>query len=62
MLSSIMLSMAISVSPVSDGQNFNDQFNLNIETTGRKRGTRRLNDENSLNVEVAGRKRGTRRL
>ena len=58
MLNSMILSMAMSISPAPVA----DVHTLDIQTTGKKRGTRRLNGENNLNIETIGRKRGTRRL
>ena len=58
MLSSIILSMAMSVSPAPAA----DVHNLNIQEVGNKRGSRRLSNENILNVETVGNKRGSRRL
>jgi hypothetical protein len=78
MLSSIILSMAMSVSPapVADANNLDieeisakrgtrrlsENKNLNIEVVSAKRGTRRLSNNNNLNVESASAKRGTRRF
>ncbi|MCW8831956.1 MAG: hypothetical protein OQK09_04435 [Colwellia sp.] len=58
MLSSIILSMAMSVSPASiaDNQSFE------MEEIGAVRGTRRLSSENTIDIEEAGAVRGTRRL
>lgn len=58
MLSSIILSMAISMTP---GQQVETQ-ELNINEINAKRGTRRLSSENNLKVDVINAKRGTRRL
>jgi hypothetical protein len=58
MLSSIILSMAMSVSPAPVA----DANNLLIEEVGDTRGTRRLSSSNSLLIEEAGDTRGTRRL
>ena len=58
MLSSIILSMAMSVSPAPVA----DAHNLDIQEIGAKRGTRRLSNENNLNVQTVGAKRGSRRL
>ena len=78
MLSSIILSMAMSVSPapVADVHNLDIQeigkargtrrlsadSDFTIEKTGKARGTRRLNADNKLTIEKTGKARGTRRL
>lgn len=58
MLSSIILSMAMSVSPAT----VTDTNSLDIETIGDTRGTRRLNSSQGITLEVVGDTRGTRRL
>ncbi len=58
MLSSIILSMAISVTPTPIA----DTHNLDIQEIGRSRGTLRIDNENALTVEKTGRSRGTLRI
>ena len=78
MLSSIILSMAMSVSPtpIADVHNLdiqtignkrgsirmNNENQLKVQTIGNKRGSIRMNNENQLKVQTIGNKRGTRRL
>tara|TARA_R110002050_G_scaffold247681_2_gene385462 strand:- start:548 stop:784 length:237 start_codon:yes stop_codon:yes gene_type:complete len=58
MLSSIILSMAMSVTPAQ----VEDINNLDIQEVGARRGTRRLSNEYKFDVEKVGARRGTRRL
>tara|TARA_R110001583_G_scaffold2233_28_gene16524 strand:- start:1004 stop:1180 length:177 start_codon:yes stop_codon:yes gene_type:complete len=58
MLSSIILSMAMSVSPAPEA----DTSSFNIETIGDTRGTRRLSTSKNITSEKIGDTRGTRRL
>jgi len=58
MLSSIILSMAMSASPAPIA----DIHNLDIQEVGKARGARRLNADDDLNMEKTGKARGARRL
>ncbi|PHR85531.1 MAG: hypothetical protein COA59_00820 [Colwellia sp.] len=75
MLTSIILSMAISVTPtpIVDIQELgivhgsirinNTENQLDIEKTGRRRGSIRINNtENQLDIEKTGRRRGSIRI
>ena len=58
MLSSILLSVAMSVSPAPVA----DTHSLDIKQVGDRRGSRRLNNDNTLGIETIGDRRGSRRL
>ncbi len=58
MLSSIILSMAMSVSPAPIA----DTHSLNIQEIGRARGSLRINAKQDLTIEKTGRARGSLRI
>jgi hypothetical protein len=78
MLNSIILSLAISVTPtpiadthnldtleigkVRDSLRINAEDDLNIERVGQRRGTLRINAEDDLSIERVGQRRGTLRI
>ena len=58
MLSSIILSMALSVTPTTTA----DIQNLDIQEVGRTRGSLRIDDQDNLTIEKVGRTRGSLRI
>lgn len=58
MLSSIILSMAMSVSPAPIA----DTHSLDIQEIGRARGSMRINAEQDLDIKETGRARGSMRI
>ncbi|OUR61994.1 hypothetical protein A9Q74_05940 [Colwellia sp. 39_35_sub15_T18] len=58
MLSSIILSMAMSVSPAPIA----DTHSLDIQEIGKARGSMRINAEQDLTIEKAGKARGSMRI